>query len=472
MINDLRWDAQLPIAIFLGPSLPLAEARTILPANYYPPIRMGDIYRLLASGVKTIAIIDGVFHETTPVWQREILTALDEGIEVVGGASMGALRAAELAPHGMRGVGTVYDWYRDGTIEGDDEVALVHTDATTAYAPLSWPLVNLRHCFALAVTRNLLTTAEHVEIVSALKQSCFTDRTFRRMQALPVWRAMDASRRDALEALLGDPQHDLKRADAHAVLTYCATPRAPVEIPKATAAWSYPGSVRPHWQAAITKLRGFVAGGDILREALTADDTWAEACLRAARARFYALEWLATQAMPPSGTLESPTAAASDFCRANGITQQEYVDEKMRRARFDWLQTQAPATHGLSISARTLRMLQAQGLPLSTATFAVAAWAAHFGVSCPDNFLVPRVAAVKHEFELAAGDSLAREELSQALTAFVTAEWLCAHDPTYFGFEAWSRDVALLRELQLDGRAAAIAERLAADDSPAHVTHA
>ena len=117
---DMTYEARTPIAVFLGPSLDLATARSILPANYYPPVRMGDIYRLLATGVRLIVIIDGVFHASVPVWQREILAALKAGIIVVGTSSMGALRAAELAPYGMIGCGTVFQWYIQGRIAGDD----------------------------------------------------------------------------------------------------------------------------------------------------------------------------------------------------------------------------------------------------------------------------------------------------------------------------------------------------------------
>jgi hypothetical protein len=94
----MRYDASVPLAVFVGPSLPQIRAQEILPANYYPPVKMGDIYRILATGVQTIIIIDGVFHGTTPVWQREILAALQNGIRIIGTSSMGALRAAELAP--------------------------------------------------------------------------------------------------------------------------------------------------------------------------------------------------------------------------------------------------------------------------------------------------------------------------------------------------------------------------------------
>jgi len=45
---------------------------------------------------------------------HELLDALEEGVAVFGGASMGALRAAELWQHGMVGVGKIFRAYRDG----------------------------------------------------------------------------------------------------------------------------------------------------------------------------------------------------------------------------------------------------------------------------------------------------------------------------------------------------------------------
>src|SRR5262245_54789158 len=100
--------------VFLGPSLPRQAAESILAADYRPPVRKGDIYALLTSGVSRIIIIDGIFHNAPSVWQREILAALDQGIEVLGASSMGALRAAELHTFGMQGFGTIFEWYRDG----------------------------------------------------------------------------------------------------------------------------------------------------------------------------------------------------------------------------------------------------------------------------------------------------------------------------------------------------------------------
>ncbi|HVQ13831.1 MAG TPA: TfuA-like protein, partial [Vicinamibacterales bacterium] len=102
------------IVVFLGPSLPVDEARRILPARYLRPAQCGDVLRARRLSPKVIAIVDGVFASTPSVWHKEILLAIDDGIAVVGASSMGALRAAELAPFGMIGIGRIFDAYRDG----------------------------------------------------------------------------------------------------------------------------------------------------------------------------------------------------------------------------------------------------------------------------------------------------------------------------------------------------------------------
>ncbi|MFI5335092.1 MAG: TfuA-like protein, partial [Chlamydiales bacterium] len=93
---------------------------------------------------KVIALIDGYFMQNLSVWHKELLFALDKGVLLYGSSSMGALRAAETADFGMIGVGKVYELYRDGSLNDDDEVALAHGPAEEEYLPLSLPLVNIR----------------------------------------------------------------------------------------------------------------------------------------------------------------------------------------------------------------------------------------------------------------------------------------------------------------------------------------
>src|SRR6185503_3993378 len=101
-------------------------------------------------GVARIALIDGYFERMAAVWHKEILLALERGIAVWGAASMGALRAAELAPFGMVGVGTIYRAFARGDLVADDEVAVAHLPAEQGYRSISDALVNLRDGIARA----------------------------------------------------------------------------------------------------------------------------------------------------------------------------------------------------------------------------------------------------------------------------------------------------------------------------------
>ena len=83
--------------VFLGPSLPLDQARAILDAIYLPPVQQGDLLRLLELKPRYVGIIDGYFETVPAVWHKEILLAMSQGVHVFGAASMGALRAAELS---------------------------------------------------------------------------------------------------------------------------------------------------------------------------------------------------------------------------------------------------------------------------------------------------------------------------------------------------------------------------------------
>jgi hypothetical protein len=134
--------------IFLGPSLPLEQARSLHPgAVFLPPVAMGDLYalvRTLARPGDRIAIIDGLFEQVPAVWHKEVLFAIESGMTVYGASSMGALRAAELHPFGMHGVGRIFEAYRDGFIEDDDEVVVAHATGDQGYRSLSAAMVSLR----------------------------------------------------------------------------------------------------------------------------------------------------------------------------------------------------------------------------------------------------------------------------------------------------------------------------------------
>lgn len=151
--------------VYVGPTLPVDEARKLLPdADILPPAAVGDILRASKRrDVARIALIDGYFERMAAVWHKEILIALERGIEVWGAASMGALRAAELHPFGMHGVGTIYRWYKSGVITADDEVAVAHLPVEYGYRTTSDALVNIRHSLEVYKPRNASALLERAQ---------------------------------------------------------------------------------------------------------------------------------------------------------------------------------------------------------------------------------------------------------------------------------------------------------------------
>lgn len=207
-----------PIVVFLGPSLPLEEARSILDAWYLPPAQAGDVLAALRLRPRAIGLIDGLFHRVAGVWHKELLLAMDRGVAVVGGASMGALRAAELAPLGMVGVGKIFENYRRGEYRDDDEVALLHADESMGYRGLSEPLVNLRATAARAVSKGILRPSAARSLIASARELPYPRR---RWDTLLKGRDWDRFRR-FLEAGGGVDQ---KAVDARAVLRHLAGKR-------------------------------------------------------------------------------------------------------------------------------------------------------------------------------------------------------------------------------------------------------
>ncbi|MBX7102103.1 MAG: hypothetical protein K1X89_30590, partial [Myxococcaceae bacterium] len=191
---------------FLGPSLEARRARAVARCEVRPPAAQGDVWRALDSRPRAIAIIGGVFAQQPPVWHHELRSALDAGVAVFGAASMGALRAVELEPFGMVGVGEVFRRYRSGAWNDDADVALLHASAEHAHRPLTVPLVVVRD---VAEQCPALRPAQRKALVSAAAGQHYTERTWASLAAaLPrlEWTAVHAWRREQ-----GD---DLKTRDA------------------------------------------------------------------------------------------------------------------------------------------------------------------------------------------------------------------------------------------------------------------
>lgn len=203
--------------IFTGNSISHEDARKILKANYQPPVRRFQLEKFVQEGYKVIGIIDGIFFDRAAVGHREILSALNSGVKVVGGASMGALRASELDTHGMIGVGKVYEWYRDGVIESDDEVA-VSTNPDT-FEPISVPLVNIRETLKAALASGLVSEEEHAGLLKLAIDTYYPDRSYFGLVKEGTKRGLipEEKKKSVLNFCTGN-EVDVKRGDAVLVL--------------------------------------------------------------------------------------------------------------------------------------------------------------------------------------------------------------------------------------------------------------
>jgi hypothetical protein len=205
--------------VFAGPTLygdSLLGARDVL---WRPPAKEGDVYKAAREMPIAIGIIDGVFETAFSIWHKEILWALSRGIHVFGAASMGALRAAELAPFGMRGIGTVFEQYRDRILNDDDEVAVLHVGAELGFRPLSEALVDMRATIERAQNLRVVSERDGDHILATAKATFYKERSWthvlKRAATTPA-RKKDFAR---LLAWLDKNKVERKRDDARAMIS-------------------------------------------------------------------------------------------------------------------------------------------------------------------------------------------------------------------------------------------------------------
>jgi len=224
-----------PLVVFVGPTLSVADARAVLPdAVYLPPARCGDLLRALRLRPRALLLIDGTYERTAAVWHKEIAVALERKIPVFGAASMGALRAAEMSPFGMVGIGGIFEDYRDGRLVDDDEVAVIHS---ASGEPLSTAMVDIRATVERALDLGELSKALAESILATAKRTFYPERSLGAvLEAIP-----ESPERARFAAWLerGGQVHR-KRDDALEALGVLAESRPPVvevapQVPRTSA---------------------------------------------------------------------------------------------------------------------------------------------------------------------------------------------------------------------------------------------
>jgi hypothetical protein len=206
------------VYIFVGPTITANQASRELDAIYLPPASEGDVYRAAFRKPQAIGIIDGFFECVPAVWHKEILWTMAQGIHVYGCASMGALRAAELAAFGMEGVGGIFQDYLNGTIEDDDEVAVAHSSAEHGYESFSVAMVNVRATLNAAEAARVIRASTRMELERIAKGIFYQGRSYAAILQHAAEKNCSQSELESLRQWLPTGQVDQKQRDAIAML--------------------------------------------------------------------------------------------------------------------------------------------------------------------------------------------------------------------------------------------------------------
>ncbi|WNG58675.1 hypothetical protein F0U59_31025 [Archangium gephyra] len=325
----------MKVYIFTGPTLRAEEGRAELDAVFLPPALQGDVYRAASERPVAIGLIDGGFERAPSVWHKEILWAMSEGIHVYGSASMGALRAAELAPFGMEGVGTLFEAFHRGELEDDDEVAVSHAAAEDGFRPLSEAMVNLRATLASAERAGVVSARGRTALERLAKGMYYPERSYPALLALAAREGLPASELRALRAWLPEGQVNLKRADALAMLRRMREHLASRPGPKQV---SYTFAHTDAWEESrrrCAQLR-LEAGAALLRDSLLEELRVSGLFPRArhgALARALALDEAQRQGLEPDAA--ALQAACDALRREHGLLEVDPFVQWLREQRIE-----------------------------------------------------------------------------------------------------------------------------------------
>ena len=345
------------VYIFVGPTITANQASRELDAIYLPPASEGDVYRAACRKPQAIGIIDGFFECVPAVWHKEILWAMAQGIHVYGGASMGALRAAELAAFGMEGVGVIFQDYLNCTIEDDDEVAVAHSSVERGYESFSVAMVNVRATLNAAEAARVIRASTRMELERIAKGIFYQGRSYAAILQHAAEKNASRNELESLRQWLPTGQIDQKQRDAIAMLRLM---RVQLEAGLAPKRVQYSFEYTANWEIARRRSGSLLTDshGDLnallqdslLDELRLEDGTYAQA-KREAVLRFLALRETRQQGMIP--THEMIRNELERFHREAGTEAQEAVEcwlqhnhlnhEEFRafiedQARLEWAQ--------------------------------------------------------------------------------------------------------------------------------------
>jgi hypothetical protein len=208
--------------VYLGPTLRREEAVKILDADYRDPAKKGDFLMLSqdTDEKKYVGFIDGVFlHDYPPPPIEVYHLATRKNIELLGASSLGALRAVELEKFGMKGIGKIFQLYKNGIIDADDEVAVTFVRGSNVLQ--SEAMIDIRFNLFLAYKKGIITNDTKKRFVKIAKGIYFPFRNYE--DIINLTQQQYPSIHDELENFRGhilQNRDSLKARDAVKLLKY------------------------------------------------------------------------------------------------------------------------------------------------------------------------------------------------------------------------------------------------------------
>lgn len=210
------------LIVYVGPTL---STQTIT-ENFHnvvvnPPLQRDQLKtQYLNSQIQTndsVLVIDGQFSgiESPPVSDFRWLAT--KGVNLIGASSLGAVRAMECSPIGMKGIGWVYRQFREGRFTSDADVA-VRMDPETAYKQLTVPICDIVYYCDSLYEKGILSDASRRDIISSARNIYYLDRTQETFNQLLRTAGINTRTKPDKYPFLS-----VKKLDALDALTYCTS---------------------------------------------------------------------------------------------------------------------------------------------------------------------------------------------------------------------------------------------------------
>ncbi len=124
---------------------------------------------------------------------------------------------------GWRASGAIFEAYRDGSLEADDEVAVVHGPPEAGYRPMSEALVNIRRTLADAQAAAIVSAATGAALEGIARALHYTDRSYAQLLQRAVELDLPGTELQAFREWLPRGRADQKHDDARAMLRLMRT---------------------------------------------------------------------------------------------------------------------------------------------------------------------------------------------------------------------------------------------------------